>query len=453
MALEELQSTVSKLTFNLFGSETERKIGGFLFNEKTEWTTSRELHGLAALTFNNESCTGAMDIISKALEPKDNTWRTLHKAVKLLHHFVVYGAERCVDHAWDRQRKVEALRRYNSAMHSRTGVLNGGGTDFGGPVRKAAEELDDLLKDSEGIRAARAQERDPGALLPLGDSDDYVAPVQAKPLDLGKDDAFGVVPQGSVGAKFDLEQVPGLYEGRPDRYFDNTRDSRKRTQGVEDSDHTRQALAPDLLDLDIGEAQPANVPDAQDLVRARKDAELQKQLLHQQKQLEQLKMLMLGGGGQASLPPPPQQAAAVGGGVGVRLGGTTGLGAAAAAPADKVMQAFGSMGLGALGGGGGGGGGNIGGMGQMMPNAAMTPQQQQGGIVVGKERMGGGSERVMMPGQGGSMVGAGGFGGSVGGIAGLGVEGAALLPPQQQQLQQQRQWQGVGVGGDRKSVV
>lgn len=47
-------------------------------------------------------------------------------------------------------------------------------------------QLDDLLKDSEGIRAARAQERDPGALLPLGDSDDYVAPVQAKPLDLGK---------------------------------------------------------------------------------------------------------------------------------------------------------------------------------------------------------------------------------------------------------------------------
>lgn len=37
--------------------------------------------------------------------------------------------------------KVEALRRYNSAMHGRTGVLNGGGTDFGAPVRKAAEEV------------------------------------------------------------------------------------------------------------------------------------------------------------------------------------------------------------------------------------------------------------------------------------------------------------------------
>lgn len=44
-----------------------------------------------------------------------------------------------------------------------------------------------------------------------------------------------------MGAKFDLKQVPGLYEGRPDRYFDDTADPRRRTQqGVEDSDYTRQ---------------------------------------------------------------------------------------------------------------------------------------------------------------------------------------------------------------------
>lgn len=55
-----------------------------------------------------------------------------------------------------------------------------------------------------------------------------------------QDDAFGIVPQGSMGAKFDLKQVPGLYEGRPDRYFDDKADPRKRSQGVEDSDHTRQ---------------------------------------------------------------------------------------------------------------------------------------------------------------------------------------------------------------------
>ncbi|CAM9950507.1 unnamed protein product [Scytosiphon promiscuus] len=272
MALEELSTTVSKFTFNIFGSESEKKVGGFLFNEKTEWATSRELHGLAALTFNEKECAGVMAVIAKALNPKDNTWRTLHKAVKLLRHFVLYGAERCVDHAWDQQRRVEELRRYNSAMHGRTSVLNGGGTDFGGPVREAAAEVrrtqNDLLRDSEAIREAREEGRTPDALLPIGAADDYKAPVKPKEIDLGIDDAFGIIPEGSVGAKFDLKQVPGLYEGRPERYFDNTTDPRKRNQGVEDSDHTRQAQAEDLLDLDIGgdTTQTPSVPEAQDLV-------------------------------------------------------------------------------------------------------------------------------------------------------------------------------------------
>ncbi|CAM9591280.1 unnamed protein product, partial [Ectocarpus fasciculatus] len=76
MALEELSTTVSKLTFNIFGSESEKKVGSFLFNEKTEWATSRELHGLAALTFNDKECAGVMAVIGKALNPKDSTWRT-----------------------------------------------------------------------------------------------------------------------------------------------------------------------------------------------------------------------------------------------------------------------------------------------------------------------------------------------------------------------------------------
>ncbi|CAM9290025.1 unnamed protein product, partial [Ectocarpus sp. 6 AP-2014] len=311
MALEELSTTVSKLTFNIFGSESERKVGSFLFNEKAEWATSRELHGLAALTFNEKECAGVMAVLGKALNPKDSTWRTLNKAVRLLRHFVLYGAERCVDHAWDHQRRIEELRRYNSAMHGRTSTLNGGGTDFGGPVREAAAEvrresalLDDLLKDSDAIREAREEGRTPDALLPMGAPDDYKAPVEAKGIDLGIDDAFGIVPQGSMGAKFDLKQVPGLYEGRPDRYFDDKADPRKRSQGVEDSDHTRQAQAVDLLDLDIGgETTPtASVPEAHDLVRAGKEAALAEQLKAQQQQLEQLRILMLskghqGGGG------------------------------------------------------------------------------------------------------------------------------------------------------------
>lgn len=53
-------------------------------------------------------------------------------------------------------------------------------------------QLDELLKDSERIRDARAEERAPDALLPLGDSDDYSAPVQAKAIDLGNVRDFAV---------------------------------------------------------------------------------------------------------------------------------------------------------------------------------------------------------------------------------------------------------------------
>jgi hypothetical protein len=46
----------------------------------------------------------------------------------------------------------------------------------------------------------------------------------------------------------------GMYEGRPDRFYENAQDSRRGSQAVEDSHITRNALAPDLLDMDFGAA-------------------------------------------------------------------------------------------------------------------------------------------------------------------------------------------------------
>lgn len=39
-----------------------------------------------------------------------------------------------------------------------------------------------------------------------------------------------------------VNDVSGMYEGRPERYFDNKDDPRRRTTEVEDSDHTRQVM-------------------------------------------------------------------------------------------------------------------------------------------------------------------------------------------------------------------
>jgi hypothetical protein len=55
------------------------------------------------------------------MDPQNNTWQTILKAVKLLKHFVIYGAERCVDHAWNAEHEVQ---HSNGQLHSLEQVLN-----------------------------------------------------------------------------------------------------------------------------------------------------------------------------------------------------------------------------------------------------------------------------------------------------------------------------------------
>lgn len=51
---------------------------------------------------------------------------------------------------------------------------------------------------------------------------------------------FGQGLETSVGAGFGLQAVPGMYEGRPERYFDNSNDPRKRaSEHTTDSQYTR----------------------------------------------------------------------------------------------------------------------------------------------------------------------------------------------------------------------
>lgn len=61
--------------------------------------------------------------------------------------------------------------------------------------------------DVKRIRTERAAARADDALLPLGNSDDYAAPIQTlDPLAAARTagDAFGVVQTSALGAKFDL---------------------------------------------------------------------------------------------------------------------------------------------------------------------------------------------------------------------------------------------------------
>lgn len=78
------------------------------------------------------------------------------------------------------------------------------------------------------------------------------APTTGPTVVAGKDSrAFGSQAGKTLSAQYGIEQVPGLYEGRPDRYFDDRQDPRKHA-AHKDSYITRNALGPDLLDLDFG---------------------------------------------------------------------------------------------------------------------------------------------------------------------------------------------------------
>ncbi|CAM9767982.1 unnamed protein product [Chrysoparadoxa australica] len=405
--MESIITKVNWATHIISGSETEKKIGGFLFDDDIQWSNSKELHGLAALTFNEEQCFVVMALIHKALDPKDNTWPTLLKAVKLTQHFVIYGAERCVDHAWDMMRELKALCIYNSSLHSRTGSLMGSGTDYGVHVREAARSFTDLLNDKNRIRKARADAREEGSLLPQGTSDDYSKPVRtqaAGPLD---NDAFGVVQESALGAKFDLNQVPGMYEGRPDRYFDKEDDPRRRRQEVEDASRTRNFLAGDLLGISNAAlaAPEAKLPEAQNLVELQRQKELERKLKAQQEQLQQLKSLVAGAG------------AGAGAGGGAGMGGSMTHGAG--------MSGSMTQGAGMSGGmhGAGIGGSMQGGIGgSMMQGAGMSGNMQGAGM----------SGNMPGAGMGGSMQGAG-MGGS---MQGAGMGGSM-----------QSTMQGAGMGG------
>ena len=96
--------------------EAEKKIAAVLFHDKTDNASSKDLHSLAALTFNPQQADLMFRVLKSALDPQQNSWQTLLKAVMLVEHFVRFGAERCVDFAWDASREVDALVQYNSAL-------------------------------------------------------------------------------------------------------------------------------------------------------------------------------------------------------------------------------------------------------------------------------------------------------------------------------------------------
>jgi hypothetical protein len=136
-----------------------------------------------------------------------------------------------------------------------------------------------LVSDDE-IRRARAQaQAESDSLVPLGDLPvEHLAP---PPAQLN----FGQVIETSIGAGYDLSAVPGMYDGRPDRYFDDQNDVRQ-PHHARDHQITREALNPNSL-LDLAFDSPtvgssSNLPPVEYLPALEEQRELRRLLAEQQ---------------------------------------------------------------------------------------------------------------------------------------------------------------------------
>jgi len=192
-------------------TEAEKRVTVLVFNDQTDGISSKDLNGLAALTFNPKPAEEIFLILTDALDPQQHTWQTILKAVIVVDHLVRFGAERCVDHSWAILRRIESLAQYNSAM-VKTAFGLVGGRDNGLPVRERAGPLASMLNDPSAIREARAaiQERQ-GAIVPDVGAADYIPKAQEQAVTSTPDArAFGSVAGTNLAAKFDLSQVISL---------------------------------------------------------------------------------------------------------------------------------------------------------------------------------------------------------------------------------------------------
>lgn len=177
-------------------------------------------------------------ILEKVLSPSEYPWNTLYKAILVLHTIVLYGSERAIDATIKINYLVYPLQDYNSALVKRKNAFLSiglsGGTDYGAPVRASVRVFLEILKSDDTIRRARAGAREGQAsLVPVGNLIDDSS-TSAPPEYL-----FGQGVEKQLGAKFSMEQVPGLYEGRPERYFDNRNDPRNGQIRTGDHQFTR----------------------------------------------------------------------------------------------------------------------------------------------------------------------------------------------------------------------
>ena len=235
-----IASYFAKLTLSYQGSQEEKDCAAILFNDNAVNMGDARLNKIAALTYNAGTCNRIFDVLNKSLSAEEHPWKTLLKSLYLLHTIVLFGSELAIDSAIKLCPVVHYLITYNSALVKKSMFGFGGnsGVDYGQPVREEAKLLYAILSSDGNIRSARIAARDGNSwAIPVGNVP-VTANKQAPTFAYGQ--SISAQQTSGMGAGFGLEQVPGMYDSRPERYFDNDNDFRRQPVLTGDHQFTRE---------------------------------------------------------------------------------------------------------------------------------------------------------------------------------------------------------------------
>jgi len=284
-------------------SDVKKDLSSVLFDDHQN-LDERTSHSFAANTHNAQQCHEILEVLIGTLVPEKFTWRPIFKALTILHKIVLFGSELAVGELFQYTRLIESFKTYNSAISSPFhGLL--GGKDEGEPVREISAKIFSILIDDGVIREERrkAREAGGGGLVPIGDRSQVLVNEtdEESVLDIFTNTfsssnsqpqmQFGSGSENIVGATHTLENVPGMYEDRPERYFDSHNDDRSRNVNVRDAQTTRDAQADNLLDLAFGSPMKnSTLPnEVQDL---RMDNVAQRQMSQKDQEIADLRKLL-----------------------------------------------------------------------------------------------------------------------------------------------------------------
>jgi hypothetical protein len=156
----------------------EKQLRPLLFDEAIHVLSTFEMNQIASLTFNDLMCDEIFEVVEKIIsKPLDHTPLCIQKAVVITKHLMIYGQDKCINHAYGLFDYFKALTNFNTVLMTQQQggalaffqTIQGGGVDKGGPIRDASTEVVQLISNIPELQRIRNAKASQNSLVPIGD--------------------------------------------------------------------------------------------------------------------------------------------------------------------------------------------------------------------------------------------------------------------------------------------